>query len=127
MSCESFSNRPIKLDFPSSTDPQVMKRRRSFVMLLFRLAQHEMASEVALTLLFLHRRGLVAVNQAALSLRYPRGSHLRDNVLQRIGAGLDGARQGIATERPKPDDPHLGLFAGLQRQTPVVNHDPSPA
>ena len=40
-----------------------------------------------------------------------------------VGAGFDRASQGIAAQRPKPDQPILRLFAWLERQAVIVHHD----
>ena len=69
ISAQSCSSRPIRVDLPSSTDPQVRKRSRSALGGLARLAWPAIRpSEIALALLALHRGVLVAVDQPALPL-----------------------------------------------------------
>src|SRR5882724_5635858 len=110
ISCVSCSSRPISVDFPSSTEPQVMKRRISFdgiapapVAMSRASKSRASMSEVSFPFLLLHRRVLVAVDEAAISLRYPDGAHLVHNLIKGASAGLDGAGEGIAAQRPEAD------------------------
>ena len=79
ISLESYSSRPISVDLPSSTLPQVMKRSRSLCFLGWPgSASMSLGdagrdwcrpSEIALLLLLLHGAGLVVVDHPALALR----------------------------------------------------------
>src|SRR3546814_7504425 len=52
-----------------------------------------------------------------------RYQHLGDDVLEGFRIGLDGTREGIATQGTEADLPHLHLLAISQGEALVVNHD----
>src|SRR6476659_1025350 len=74
---DSAIRRPIRVDLPSSTEPQA--RKRSALLCSPPSIQQSSLSEVALALLALH--GIVArgVDQPADPLRYPREAQLVDH------------------------------------------------
>src|SRR3546814_9623490 len=57
------------------------------------------------------------------SLGGGRYQHLGDDVLEGFRIGLDGTREGIATQGTEADLPHLHLLAISQGEALVVNHD----
>src|SRR3546814_8887916 len=80
-------------------------------------------SEIALLLLLLHRSRGVVVDDPTLALGGGRYQHLGDDVLEGFRIGLDGTREGIATQGTEADLPHLHLLAISQGEALVVNHD----
>src|SRR5215471_21365683 len=112
--------RPISVDLPSSTEPQVRKRKRPRCTAADRASAssgiRSSPSEIALALLALHRGVAVAVDEAALPFRAARLAQFGDDVADRRGLGLDRAGQRIAAKRTEPDAPHVGRLARLQRQ-----------
>src|SRR4030088_2135945 len=99
MSFVSYSNRPISVDLPSSTEPHVGNvggwrpvRRAPWMGAYW-------PSEVPLPLLLLHRRSLVVIDEPAGALGRPRRDHLLDDVIQRRRSALDRGGQRIAAQR----------------------------
>src|SRR5437867_8661709 len=98
----------MSVDLPSSTLPQVMKRSRLWCATRALL-------EVAFDLLLFHRRRLIVIDHAPLTLGVPRLHDLLDDRRNRVRAAVDRSSQRVATERSKPHLPHLGRFARLKR------------
>src|ERR1043166_8688114 len=126
------SRRPISVDLPSSTEPQVRNRRRPRSAATGRAIASSgirigPASEIALALFALQRGIGVAVDQAALPFRAARLAQFGDDLSDRGRLGFDRAGQWIAAERAKPDAPHVGRLARLQGQAVVIDHDPRAA
>ena len=77
--------------------------------------------KIPLALLLFHRARLVGVDQPPLPLRGGGGFHFGDDLVERLGVGLDSARQRIAAERAKAHLAHLaesrrGSAAGGRRR-----------
>src|SRR5262249_5918902 len=145
---DSYSRRPMTVDLPSSTEPQVMKRSRLFFSCCFRYfsmsvairsdwwamsfpwigcrwmdegcLEARLALEIAFLLLLLHRGGRVVVDHAALALRGLREQHLLDDRGQRVGLRLHGARQRVAAQRAEAHALHHRHLALAQRHAVVV-------
>src|SRR6185312_10575629 len=119
---ESAISRPIRVDLPSSTEPQA--RKRSALLCSAPSIQQSSISEVALALLALHRIVACAVDQAAGALGESRDAQLVDHRRDVLGIRFDRPRQRPAAERPEAHATRLDLFVGMQVQAPVVDRDP---
>src|SRR4051812_27340348 len=103
----SYSRRPISVDLPSSTEPQVTSRSSS-------VAASCSTLEVADTLPVLHRglrRAIVRARLAALA--DPGGGDLRPDLLERRRARLDRAGAAHVADRAEA---HRGRERLLVRQ-----------
>src|SRR5579884_2399262 len=112
----SYRRRPISVDLPSSTEPQVTRRRSS----VERAAASEV-SEVADTLTVLHRGLAETVVGARLAaLGDARRRDLRHHLLDRPGLRLDAAGAGHVADGAEADGGAERLFA---RQALHVGRD----
>jgi hypothetical protein len=66
---------------------------------------------------------LIVVDHAALALAGGGQQHLLDDLLQRVGLGLDRAGQRVAAQGAEAHLLHHRHLAGLQRHALVVDHD----
>src|SRR5204862_7478843 len=80
-------------------------------------------SKIPLTLLLLHRPGLVVVDHPALPLGVPRQQHLLDDLRQRRRVALDRPGQRVAAQRAEAHPFHHRLLAGQEPHPLVVHHD----
>src|SRR5437762_7084591 len=121
--------RPISVDLPSSTEPQVRNRRRPRWTATGRAIassgiRTRPASEIALALLALHRGVAVAVDQAALAFRAARLAQFGDDLADSRGLGGDRAGQRLAAG---PAEAHPAQFrppVRFQRAAAVIAHHP---
>src|SRR5438045_5124718 len=121
--------RPISVDLPSSTEPQVRNRRRPRWTATGRAIassgiRTRPASEIALALLALHRGVAVAVDQAALAFRAARLAQFGDDLADGRGLGVDRAGQWIAAERAEAHPAKFRPLVRFERQAVVIDHDP---
>ena len=121
---ESAIRRPIRVDLPSSTEPQARKRSALLCCRLHRIQQSSV-SEVALALLALHRivaRAHRPAGRCARRLARPRNSSI--TACDVLGIRFDRAGQRPAAERPEAHAAGLDLLVGVQVQALVVDRDP---
>ena len=121
---ESYSRRPISVDLPSSTEPQVMKRSRSCagaieigLDVLGDEARQTWAIRSSPPASSSPSRRLVVVDRAALALARWWSAASPGSLRQRRGLALDRAGQRIAAERAEADRAHHRLFAGLAAES----------
>src|SRR4029077_4375406 len=81
------------------------------------------SSEVALTLLDLHRAFLIVVDRAVFALRSAERNHLFYDLWNGIGIRSDRSRARHATERPHAAADGLGFFAGVQLVERINQYD----
>src|ERR1700730_14532914 len=83
----SYSSRPISVDLPSSTEPQVRTRSRSFwVVGAWSVGGRLIATrllEITFAFLLFHRGGRVVVDYAARALGGARLEHFIDDCVER--------------------------------------------
>src|SRR5580658_4794140 len=117
----SKRSRPMRVLFPSSTDPMVAKRRRSMVSTPSsgppaggEPGNVVMGLEIPLTLAVLHgglREAVVGPRGTALG--DPRRRDLTDDLLHRVGVGADGARAGGVADRTEAHRLLSDFLAGV--------------
>lgn len=66
------------------------------------------------------------VDRAALPFGCRGQQHFLDDLRQGIGGGFDRAGQRVTAQRAEPDGAHHRLFAGLQREAVVIDHQDQP-
>src|SRR5258707_11609183 len=116
----SYSSRPIRVLLPSSTEPAVVRRRRSARM-----------SEVSLALAVLHGRlGDPVVGPGSTPFGQPGDGHLGDDVGHGGGGGFHGAGAGHVADGPVPDHSFEGLLTRTEldvgpdgKEHPVTGED----
>src|SRR5436309_15544411 len=83
-----------------------------------------MRLEVPFRLLLFHRRGLIVVDDAALTFGMARLEHLTDDLRHRRGVAFDGGSQRITAEGAKSDLLEFRRLTRTERHPIVVDHDP---
>src|SRR5690606_21938305 len=83
-------------------------------------------SEVAFSLLLLHRGRDVEIDDATLTFRGRCHQHFFDDGGQGICVAFYGAGQRIAAEGPEAHLPHLGDLTVFERHALVIDHDEHP-
>src|SRR5262245_9637436 len=112
----SYSNRPIKVDLPSSTEPHVTSRSSSVSII---------CSEVTDTFAVLHRRLAEPVVRPRLAaLGHARRRDLCDHRLQRARLRDDAARARHVADRPEAHrrDERLLVLVALDELRCRVEH-----
>src|SRR5579872_5538890 len=100
-----------------------MKRRRSFASpgACGRTSERASMSEISFALLLLHRRGLVRVDEPALTLGYLCRLQFGDDLGDGRGGRFDCPGKRVTAERAKPHQAVLRIFTGFEGHAFVVH------
>src|SRR5918997_3423102 len=117
----SCSNRPTRVDLPSSTEPAVVSRSRDEAAPVIRMG---LSSEVALPLAVLHGgRGQPVVGAGGAALGEPAGGDLGEDGLDGRGGGLHRAGAGRVADGSEAHRLRDDLLAA-PRATPLPGGEP---
>ena len=144
----SNRRRPMRVDFPSSTEPAVRKRSRSFCSSFFRnssmdnvprlspsigfpdlllssssMILSENRLEISFTLLLFHACFLVEVDNTGCTFTLGSGHHFLHNLFDCVGFAFHGTCERPAPQRTETYFFHFNLVAVFFRQTVIIRHD----